>query len=96
MATIADLRTQLSESQDRNRSLEAELEAIRADQKRADGIKKQGDMYMLEGHRYCAACWELHKRLAPVVKVSKFVSGGHSLFLQCSRCKQEFDALRNP
>jgi len=93
MARLAELQTQLSAEQERNRSLEKELEAIRSDQQSAEGIRRDRDLYVLNDLKYCPGCWQLEKRLGPVVSVRSKTGGGH--VLQCCRCKQEFSAVRN-
>lgn len=67
MGKLAELQAQLSAEQERSRGLEKELEAIRSDQKKAEGIKQQGEVYVLDGHPYCPRCWEVDKRLGPIV-----------------------------
>ena len=92
MGKIAELQAQLSAEQERSRALEKELEAIRSDQKKAEGIRRERDVWVLDGNAYCPGCWELDKRLAPIVTIT---SGPHrTRSLQCCRCKQEFDYHR--
>ena len=90
MEKMADLRSQLSDAQDRIRSLQTELDAVRADQRSAEGIRRVRDLYVLGDKKYCPGCWEMDKRLAPVVTVRKQVA-----IFQCCRCKQEFEYGRN-
>ena len=91
MGKMAELQAELSAAQERNRALEKELEAIRADQKSAEGIRRDCDLYVLGHEKYCPGCWEMHKRLAPVVSVR---SHGVMVY-QCCRCKQEFSFSHN-
>jgi hypothetical protein len=53
MGRMAELQGELSAAQERNRALENELEAIRSDQKKAEGIRRQNDLFVLDGVFYC-------------------------------------------
>jgi len=93
MEKMTELQSQLSEAKEHIRELETELGAIRADQESAEGIRRDRDLYVLNNRKYCPGCWEIDKRLSPVVSVRNKSGGGH--VLQCCRCKQEFSDSRN-
>ena len=89
MATIGELRLKLADYQDKVRFLEAEIEAIRADQGSAEGIRRVGDFMVLNNEFYCVGCWKLRKRLGPLVNF-RLESG--RLRSRCCLCEQEFPA----
>ena len=93
--SLVDLQDQLNTEKGKTRTLESELAAVRADQENADGIQRRGDVYVLDGQRYCVHCWLVDKRLGPVVGTIK-ASGSNSRYpaLQCTRCKQEIASSR--
>jgi ABC-type Fe3+-citrate transport system substrate-binding protein len=86
---LTELQAQLEAEKQRVRDLQAELDAIRRDQVKSEGMVRQGDFYLLNHHAYCVFCWEVEKRLGPLVPHSKITSGHSYRFYQCTRCKQE-------
>lgn len=86
---LLELQGQLEEEKKRSRALQAELDAIRNDQLKSDGITRTGEFYTLNGNRYCVYCWENEKRLGPLLRNKKRASGGVTTYYQCGRCKQE-------
>jgi L-fucose mutarotase/ribose pyranase (RbsD/FucU family) len=89
MAKMMELQGQVEAEKQRVKELQAELAAIREDQVKADGIVREGDFYNLNGNAYCVFCWEVEKRLGPLVPRHKVVGGRNERFYQCTRCKQE-------
>lgn len=87
---LLDLQEQLQEEKKRSSDLQVEINAIRADQIKSEGIARTGDYYALNGHRYCVFCWENEKRLGPLLRMQKSTSkGGLLTYYQCGRCKQD-------
>jgi hypothetical protein len=89
MAKMMELQGQVEAEKQRVKELQAELAAIREDQVKADGIVREGDFYNLNGNAYCVFCWEVEKRLGPLVPRHTVVGGRNERFYQCTRCKQE-------
>jgi hypothetical protein len=89
MGKMMELQGQIDEEKQRVKTLEVELKAIREDQINADGILREGDFYNLKGNAYCIFCWEVEKRLGPLVPRRKLVGKYTERFYQCTRCKQE-------
>jgi hypothetical protein len=86
---LLELQGHLEAEKKRCGELQAELDAIRSDQLKSDGITRTGDFYTLNGNRYCVYCWENEKRLGPLLRAQKRTSGSVHTFYQCGRCKQE-------
>ena len=89
MGKIMELQSQVEAEKKLVKELQAELQAIREDNAKANGIIREGDFYNLNGNAYCVFCWEVEKRLGPLVPRHKIVGGRNERFYQCSRCKQE-------
>jgi hypothetical protein len=89
MGKMMELQGQVDAEKQLVKELQAELTPIREDQIRADGIVRAGDFYKLKGNAYCVYCWEVERRLGPLVPRHKIVGGRNERFYQCTRCKQE-------
>jgi hypothetical protein len=89
MVKMMELQGQVETEKERVKELQAELKAIREDQINAKGIVRKGDIYLLNNQAYCVHCWEVEKRLGPLVPRRKASGTRTDSFYQCTRCKQE-------
>lgn len=89
MDTIMRLQTANAEATQQIASLKKELEDIRLDQIRAEGIKRSGNVYLLNNVPYCVHCFIVDKRLGPIVSVTIGSPTRTYTAWQCTRCKQE-------